>query len=150
MYRDFLVNDFKSPAFQRAFREYFAEIGLEARDWDALFEEMEHDENGENLMFVRCSETGRIIGFIEFTVMNMGSWFFRVQLGFVREFWVAREYRNNGHGTELLALVEEYFRERDIGYVVLTTYTAERFYLKRGYEKNLCFWARNEDPVYLK
>ncbi len=150
MYRDLLVSDFKSPEFQTAFRQYFEELSLNVKDWDGLFEEMNNDNHGKNFAHVRVSESGQVIGFIQFTVMEMSSWFFRTQMGFVREFWIASEYRKNGHGTELLIMTEKYFRKKDVGYVVLTTNTAEKFYLKQGYEKNVNFSAKNGDPVYLK
>ncbi len=150
MYRDLLVSDFKNPEFQSAFRQYFGELNIKVKNWDDLFEEMDNDHHGKNFAYVRLSESGRVIGFIQFIIIEMNSWFFRTQMGFVREFWIAGEYRQNGHGTELLIMAENFFKEKDIGYVVLTTDTAEKFYLKQGYEKNVNFLAKNCDPVYLK
>ena len=37
---DMLITDFKNPVFQAMFKNYFAEIGMEIKDWDGLWEEM--------------------------------------------------------------------------------------------------------------
>ncbi|MCD7804407.1 MAG: GNAT family N-acetyltransferase [Oscillospiraceae bacterium] len=142
-------SDFTSPDFKKAFMEYAGEIHWTVDDWDGLFESMGHDK-GENFAYVYIAESGQIAGFLQFTVMDMESWFFKTKLGFVREFWISEGHRNNRHGTALLRLTEEYFKDHGVGYAILTTDTAERFYLKNGYEKSPKITALNGDMVYLK
>lgn len=143
-----LISDFSDPLFQSAFKMYFTELDIPVRDWDSLFREM-NDEGG-NLAFVRMDGNGSVVGFIQFKPIQFTSWFFEETCGFIREFWVSEAYRNAGHGTELLRLAEEYFREHGMYTSILTTDTAERFYLKRGYQRAHGCKAKNKDAVFVK
>lgn len=145
---DILISDFSDSRFQVAFKQYFGELGINVKDWDGLFREM-NSEN-QNKAYVRFSEDNQVIGFIQFTPMEMSSWFFNMPCGFIREFWIAEEYRNQGHGTALIALAEQYFRGNGIHKLILTTDTAPEFYRARGYEKDDTITARNKDDVYTK
>lgn len=147
-HRDILISDFSDPFFQGAFRQYFAELGIKPANWDGLFKEM-NDEGG-NAAFVRMAENGNVIGFIQFKPITFTSWFFEETYGFIREFWVAEEFRNNGHGTELISLAETYFCENDIDTSILTTDTAEHFYEKHGYVKTPGCKSKNQDNVFIK
>ena len=117
-YSDNLISDFSDSLFQAAFKQYFSELGLHIRDWDGLFREMNAD--GGNLAFVRTSESGNVIGFIQFKLLKF-------TCGFIREFWVADEYRNQAHGSALLALAEEHFLKNGIYTSILTTDTISGF-----------------------
>ena len=117
-YSDNLISDFSDSLFQAAFKQYFSELGLHIRDWDGLFREMNAD--GGNLAFVRTSESGNVIGFIQFKPLKF-------TCGFIREFWVADEYRNQAHGSALLALAEEHFLKNGIYTSILTTDTISGF-----------------------
>ena len=35
-YTDALISDFTDPLFQRAFQQYFGELGIAVKDWDGL------------------------------------------------------------------------------------------------------------------
>ena len=64
-YVDALITDFTHPQFQAAFRQYFGELGIQVKDWDALFREMDRGDAGEkNAAYVRTEEDGSVIGFI--------------------------------------------------------------------------------------
>lgn len=117
-YSDNLISDFSDSLFQAVFKQYFSELGLHIRDWDGLFREMNAD--GGNLAFVRTSESGNVIGFIQFKLLKF-------TCGFIREFWVADEYRNQAHGSALLALAEEHFLKNGIYTSILTTDTISGF-----------------------
>lgn len=101
-YHDTLVSDFRDSRFQQAFKQYFSELQLQVKDWDGLFAEM--DGEGGNQAFVRAAAGGPVIGFIQFKPIAFTSWFFEGACGFIREFWVAEEYRGMGHGSALLGL----------------------------------------------
>ncbi|SHI66036.1 GNAT family N-acetyltransferase [Lutispora thermophila] len=147
-YSDVLISDFLDPMFQNAFKLYFSELDFTVDDWDQIFKEM-NDEGG-NLAFVRRDENEEIIGFIQFKPIVFTSCFFEETYGFIREFWVAQKYRNKRHGSELLELAEKYFYDQGIYSTILTTDTAERFYLKHGYVKVPGCKAKNEYDVYVK
>ena len=148
---DVLITDFTDPAFQAAFRQYFAELGISVKDWDGLFQEMNGDSgDGKNAAWVRTAADGGVIGFIQFVPIRFTSWFFEETLGFIREFWVAEAFRGRGHGTELLALAENYFLERGICTAILSTDTAQRFYERRGYSRAHGCRAKYKDEVFVK
>ena len=148
---DKLITDFTDPVFQAAFKQYFAELGINVKDWDGLFQEMNGDSgDGKNTAYVRKSADGGVIGFIQFVPIRFTSWFFEETAGFIREFWVAEAFRGRGHGAELLALAERYFLERGICTAILTTDTAERFYERHGYFRAHGCSAKNKDEVFVK
>ena len=148
---DKLIMDFTDPVFQAAFQQYFAELGINVKDWDGLFQEMNADSEGEkNAAYVRRLADGSVIGFIQFVPIRFTSWFFEETLGFIREVWVEEGFRGRGHGSELLALAERHFLERDIYTAILTTDTAERFYERHGYVRERGCRAKNQDEVFVK
>ena len=148
IYKDTLITEFKDPLFKSAFQEYFSELGIQVKDWDSLFTEM--DEDGENAAYVRTSEDGTLVGFIMFIPIVFTSWFFESTCGFIREFWIRESHRNQGHGAHLLDLAESFFRDKGITYTILTTDTVRDFYVKRGYFAAPGIKARNQDDVFVK
>ncbi len=76
--------------------------------------------DGGNLAFVMTSDSGNVIGFIQSKLLKF-------TCGFIREFWVADEYRNQAHGSALLALAEEHFLKNGIYTSILTTDTISGF-----------------------
>ena len=146
--RDILISDFSNIAFQNAFKKYFKELGVEIKNWDGLFNEL--TEEGKNKAYVRLDENGTSVGFILFEIIQLSDGFFEENLGFIREFWIADEYRNKGYGSELIKLAEEFFKENGICKSILTTDTAEHFYEARGYHKDRSYTAKNQDEVFVK
>ena len=172
-YTDRLINTYDDPAFQTAFRRYVGELGVKVTNWAGLFAGMgekcreytwtHRDETGRVTSFtawmneddqdhswVRKDENGEAIGFIQFTTMDMGSWFFRARCGFIREFWIREELRRQGHGSALLRQAEDWLREQGCLCVLLTTDTAPGFYEKQGYTRQTGIEARNKDAVFTK
>ena len=150
-YTDTLITDFFDLGFQNAFRQYFAELGINVKDWDGLFREMNEGNEGEkNAAWVRTTADGGVIGFIQFTPIRFNSWFFEETCGFIREFWVKEEFRCRGYGSALLALAERYFLEHGIPTSILTTDTAQRLYERYGYRRAPGCEAKNHDDVFIK
>ena len=145
--KDTLISDFSNTLFQDAFRQYFSELGITVKDWDGLFKEMSDEK--ETCAIVRTDED-RIVGFVMFAPIAFTSWFFEETCVFIREFWISEEYRNQGHGSALLKIVEDHFSGEGIYTSILTTDTAESFYLNHGYEKASGCKAKNKDTVYIK
>lgn len=148
LYSDIMISDFSNPLFQTAFKKYFLELGYTIKDWNGLFKEM--NDEGDNVAFVRTSMDGEVIGFIQFKPVKCSSWFFEETCGFIREFWVALEFRNKNHGTALISLVEKHFIDNGIYTSILTTDTAARFYERHGYVKAIGCKAKNQDEVFIK
>lgn len=146
--KDILLSDFSNTVFQNAFKEYFRELGVEIKNWENVFKEL--TEEGGNNAYIRMLEDETIVGFILFRNIQLSNGFFEEKLGFIREFWVASEYRDNGQGSELIKLAEVFFKENEIFKLILTTDTAEIFYEKRGYRKAKSYTAKNQDQVFVK
>lgn len=146
-YSDTWLSDFSDPKFREAFRQYFSELDVSVQDWDELFQDMNGDGN---TAIVRTDEQGKVIGFIQFKSIKFSSWFFEETCGFIREFWVAEEFRSRKHGTELIGLAEKYFVEKGIFTSILTTDTAMHFYEKCGYVRAPGCIAENDDNVFIK
>lgn len=146
--KDILITDFSQERFQNAFKLYFKEFGVEIKDWKALFNEI--TEEGGNKAYIRTGDNDTIIGFIMFKIEELSNWFFKEKVGFIREFWVAGEKRNNGHGSHLLRVTEEFFKENGLHKSILTTDTAEHFYEAHGYYKDKAYVAKNGDEVFVK
>lgn len=143
-----ITKDLADVKFRSAFSKYCTELGFRVTDWNALFEKIASGEENETL--VRALESGEVIGFVLFRPETFSSSYFEETCGFIREFWVAKEYRKQGIGTELLAKTENYFLKQGVGTVFLTTNNAGRFYSKRGYEKAPFCKAKNGYEVYVK
>lgn len=146
-YKDFVINDFLDEKFQIAFKEYFKELGIEVKDWNGLFKEINEDKNTQAIVRM---ENDNVIGFIMFQPIVFESWFFEEKCGFIREFWIANDYRNIGHGSNLINQVESYFKKQEIFRTILTTDTAKDFYFKHGYHLQKSAKAKNGDDVYTK
>ena len=147
-YTDTLINQYTDLSVQTAMKTHFCELGLNITTWAGLFQEMEQD--GANFTFIRKNETGNVTGFIQFTTMNLESWFFSAKCGFIREFWIRADLRRQGHGSKLLRPAEEWLRQQGCLCILLTTSTAPEFYCKHGYDLQKSICARNQEPVYLK
>lgn len=143
-----IIVNANDPRFQAAFQTYFGELGISVKDWDGLFHQMEEDAGTVNLLVF--SDQGRVLGFIQLKIDTLQNWFFEETVGFVREFWIAGNYRNQGCGTKLLQAAENYFQERGAYKAILTTDTAPDFYRKNGYVRDHSYQARNEDAVFTK
>lgn len=139
------IDSFRDDRFENAFKTYFAELSVTVRDWDGLFSEMDESGSFAFVMLDGC----RTVGFIMLQQIGFESYFFAEQCGFVRELWIDGEYRHRGLGSKLLSSAEEYFGGT-VSRMILTTDTAEEFYLKNGYSKAVGIDARNKDDVFVK
>ena len=146
--QDLLISDFTNNNFTSAFKQYFAELGINVSDWNSLWEEMNSDK--DNLAYVKVDNSGRTIGFIQFKAIELSNNFFAEKYGFIREFWISKEYRGKGFGMQLLNSCELYFEKEDISQIILTTDTAEEFYIANGYSVNQNIVAKNDLIVMTK
>lgn len=142
-----LTNDFTDPLFTEAFKKYFSELGIAVREWDKLWAEM---NDGETFAYLCVENDDEVIGFIQFSQNVMQNFFFEEKVGFIRELWVRENCRGCGYGSRLLSLAERYFLDRGITRCILTTDSAERFYVKHGYRRRINVRAANKDASFTK
>lgn len=64
----------------------------------------------------------------------------------LRSLSVDEQYRNKGIGDELLSFIENYVKRQGVQNIYLLTTTAEKFFLKRRYEK----MERSEVPQFIQ
>ena len=145
--KDYIVKDFTDPRFQDSFKEYFKELEIEFEDWEDLFRQMNEEKDNIAIVRVDAEET---VGFIQFKIDYLENWFFKEEIGFIREFWVSSKYRNKRQGASLLKSAEDYFLEKKIYKTILTTYTASNFYIKQGYRKDESYKGLNNQDVFVK
>ena len=141
------IKDFKDPLFCNAFKMYFKELKIEVKDYESLFNEM--NEEGNNLAYI-CANQDEILGFIQFQENQFENWFFKEKFGYIREFWVRQDVRNQGLGTKLLHECETYFKSQGIERILLTSDEAISFYEKKGYRLSRSCKAINQDQVLSK
>ena len=144
---DLFITDFDNLVFQRAFKDYFTELRINVSCWGDLWEEM---NRGNNAAFLKIDENQNAVGLIQCQIIESKSWFFKEYYGFIREFWVRKDCRNKGYGTQLIAMAEQYFLDNGVLQSILTTDSAEKFYLNHGYKKRDDITAKNNDAVFVK
>ena len=123
---------------------------MHVTNWEGLFAEI---SNSPACFFVRRNQSGDVIGFLLFSMTDATTaWrgFYTTRLGCIEEFCIAPEYRAQGHGTALLQLAENHFRQLGCAYAILTTDTAPRFYEQQGYKLQKGITAKNKADVYVK
>lgn len=149
-YNDTLMIDMADAAVRTAFRAYYEELGVHVTNWDGLFAEI---SSSSACFFVRRSLNDDVIGFLLFIMTEAATaWrsFYTTRMGCIEEFWVAPEYRAQGHGTALLHLAEKHFVQLSCAYAILTTDTAAKFYEQQGYQLQKGITAKNKADVYVK
>ncbi|MBP3666907.1 MAG: GNAT family N-acetyltransferase [Clostridia bacterium] len=126
------VENYESEPFMTAFKTYFGEISGRERNWPLLFRQMNAER--EVTRAVLLQDGGTAVGFVLFCPLHLSCPFFTETYGYIRELWVASEYRRQGNGRLLLALAEQDLSNRKIARVLLKADPrATGFYEKQGY-----------------
>lgn len=141
-----LITDFTDTSFKNAFCQYFNEFGIMITEDDELFASM---NDGKNQALV-IKNNQEIIAFLQFRFDEFTHWFFVEKICFIREFWVSSQFRGGQIGSSLLTQIEKLTKENDIYKLILTTDSADKFYLTNGFSLNKSYTAKNEDLVYTK
>ena len=129
---DIFVEDFESELFTEAFKKYFREISRAERNWEMLFRAMNADKDTTKAIMLLDGNT--VVGFIMFCEIELKCIFFSEKFGFIRELWVDKSYRHNGHGRHLMNLSEKYFTDKKVPQMALNVIPgSEEFYQKQGY-----------------
>lgn len=141
------LTDFSRPAFRQAFERYFAELEVSVDDWEAVYREMA--AAGAQALLLSSSE-GSVAAFLLYAALPFSSSFFEGNAAFVQEFWVEPSLRRQGLGRRLLHSAEKLFTAQGLNLVLLTSDTAENFYLHCGYHRAAGIRAKNGCPVFLR
>lgn len=142
-----LMADFTHSHFQAAFKQYFEEFEIQISDWESFFEQMNTQEGNLGILIF---EKEAVLAFLLFRFDELTHWFFKERVSFVREFWVTSALRNKGLGSELLSYSETYFKKNHVHKILLTSNSAEPFYIKNGFRIDKSYTANNEEDVYVK
>ena len=130
--RDIYVEDFESEPFMTAFKAYFSEISGGTRNWPMLFRQMNAEKDVTKAIMRLDGDT--VAGFILFCPLQLTCPFFTESYGYIRELWVAPDYRQTGTGRRLMALAEQFFSDLGMSQIMLKAEPrAEGFYRKLGY-----------------
>ena len=108
---DVFVEDFESEPFMAAFKTYFGEISGRERNWPMLFRQMNGEKEMTKAILLRDGDTA--VGFVLFCPLQLSCPFFTETYGYIRELWVAPEYRRRGNGGRLPALAEQDLANRE-------------------------------------
>lgn len=140
------INNFDNKDFKVLFKQYFNEFDIKITNWENLFQIINEDNNLAYLLYAHEVP----IGFIMFSIEHSSHPYITERFGFIKEFYVDKNYQSKGYGSALLNKCEYYLFEHSVYKVVLTTDTAEFFYNRHGYKKATSYVSKNEDPVYFK
>lgn len=141
------LSHFSHPGFRRAFERYFAGLGETVQDWEAVYRQMA--SSGAQALLL-CSPDGETAAFLLYAALPFSSAFFEGHAAFIQEFWIDPSLRGQGIGRHLLHRAEARFAARGLSLVLLTSDTAEEFYLRCGYRRAAGIRAKNDCPVFLR
>lgn len=90
-------------------------------------------------------ENKKIIGMASIDILN--DIFKNIKYGYVNNVCVSKECQGKGYGKELMSKIDEYAKEIDLEYIILTSnkkrVSAHRLYKKCGYEiVDTCFFKK--------
>ena len=140
--------DYENLNFQQSYRQYYDDLGItDFKHWDRLFDDMAKEENFNTYLLVK---EDTIIGFIQCQTIELTHWFFKEHCGFIREFWVSKANRKQGHGDTLFNVAIKTFKAQKLKKAILTSEKTERFYTNRGFTCDNSYHALNKDTVYVK
>lgn len=143
------ISNFKNEKFISAFKTALQEFSVDSSKLESYIEEF--NAAGNIFAYVLVNEKGESIGMIQFQKTELSNDYIKEEYGFIREFWIAPDYRKQGYGTMLLKEAENYFSKSGIDCAILFSRPeAEVFYQKQGYSKKTNTIAFNGMAVYEK
>lgn len=137
----------KDEEFEKIFRDYYKEDGIELRPDTTVFDEIQKglEEHGNKILTIR--KDGKLIAFIMYQIVKLSTDnnFFKQKLGFIRELYVIPSERGKGYSKILTQNVEEYFIEHEIQRTILNAHeNMYDFYFKQGYYIDETYKCGNE------
>lgn len=90
-------------------------------------------------------ENKKIVGMASIDILN--DIFKNIKYGYVNNVCVSKDCQGKGYGKELMSKIDEYAKESDLEYIILTSnkkrVSAHRLYKKCGYEiVDTCFFKK--------
>lgn len=149
-YRISSITDYNDLEFKNAFISYFKEIGIEIKENSELWNKMSRTTEVECYAIRNANQ---IIGFIMFQneQFNSSTYFFNESVGYIRELYVRKEFRNMGFGKKLINIAEDYFKKKSVHKLILTyENTALSFYEKIGFLEDKSYTAKNHQNIVVK
>ena len=143
---DVFVEDFESEPFMTAFKTYFGEISGRERNWPLLFRRMNAEKDVTKAIMRLDGDT--VVGFILFCPLQLSCPIFTESYGYIRELWVAPEYRRTGSGGQLLTLAEQYFFDLQKDYSPQRDRGCEAAYQPQQATQVLRGCYGNQDGIY--
>ncbi|MCL2342821.1 MAG: GNAT family N-acetyltransferase [Firmicutes bacterium] len=94
---------------------------------------------------------GEAQGFILYQIDSPESdWCIKEGYGFIRELYVAADFRRSGHGKALAVHAETRLRQRGVPGIYLTTDEAMEFWAKMGYRDSGEVCSENDGRIFVK
>ncbi len=143
----------KSEEFQRAFREYFEEFGVILKENTDVFDELIKAQRNEGMEDVSIKKGEQYLGFILYQIetFRSSSGFFEQKVGYIRELWVDKQYRNQKLGTKLVEEIYNHLKKEGVSKILLTyDEDAKGFYEKLGYEYDASYSTKNGERCVVK
>ena len=151
--RDYQPKD--EAALLAAFVRYFADdldAPLDAADQRLIQSESRRGiAEAYHTVTVALDDEGTLVGFILAQVDREPSdWILSPGDGFIRETWVAPDWRRSGLGRALVRAAEHKLLAQGVPRIYLTSDTADEFWTALGYRATGEICARNEVPIFDK
>lgn len=107
-----------------------------------------------NIIFIDIIKKDKICGFIIYQIdSELSDWNLKTGYGYIREFYIAKDYRGKGLGTLLVENAENSLKSLGVDNVYLTSAESEavkNFYVKNKYTTNNIICAENGNVIYEK
>lgn len=108
----------------------------------------------KKIIFIDIIKTNKLCGFIIYQIdAPTSDWNERPGCGYIREFYVSKDCRNNGLGSQLLANAEKTLKSAGVKSVYLTSSEndlVKKFYVKNAYVSSNVRCAANDLEIYEK
>jgi ribosomal protein S18 acetylase RimI-like enzyme len=146
------LKNVKDQNFKKLFLSYFDELGVKLPDGYDVFSDIELSAKNEQMITIVAKQHSEMIGFIMFQPEQLisSTKFFKQDTTFIREFSVLKDYRKTGIGTQLMEYVFDYCNKNNIHTIILTTHSAQEYYLRLGFVEDSSYSAKNKQIVYIK
>ena len=141
-------------AFKEMFGEYFLNdfnIELTEKELENICREITQKVK-ENILFLDLLMLNNSAkGFIIYQIDSPSSdWCEKEGYGFIRELFIAADFRKKGYGKDLAVYAENKLWDLSVPYIYLTAYESKNFWIKTGYQDSGEVSAKNDDRIYIK
>lgn len=108
----------------------------------------------KGIVLIDIIQSDIVCGFIIYQIdSDLSDWKVRPGSGYIREFYIKKEYRNKGFGSSLLSFAEDNLKKLGAKSIYLTSAESDmvqNFYLKNNYTTNNSRCPENDGVIYEK